>query len=509
MKKYCWAVISTGKMATTFTQALSILKNNGELELQAVASRSLERAENFAKQFGFNCYYDSYEQAFTDPAVDIVYIATPHNTHASLSIKALKSGKHVVCEKPATVNAHELENVLAVAKEENHFFLEALWMRFNPAVHKAFEILRSGKIGSLYSIFAHFHIFSPADPKHRRYTASTAGGSLLDIGIYPVSFALACAAGGLKLKEPSTIQSLARFYDEQKTDRETLVNLLFEARDKSIISANLSCSFDAEHETLKEAWICGSHGKIRLPLFWMAQEIEIYDTHNNLLEVYKLPFEINGYEYEIRNTMECIEKSLLESTIHPHNDSLLVAKTLDAIRKQIGLVYTNDELSSSSCLGEQQNNAINKSELVVYTDGGCAGNPGPGGWGYLIMDESVQSKTEASGGERETTNNRMELFAVISALEAITQNERWQKREITFFVDSQYVKDGITSWIHTWKINGWKTAAKQPVKNQDLWIELDELTHNLSIKWQWIKGHSGNKHNDYVDSLCQEEIKKF
>ncbi|MGL4987176.1 MAG: ribonuclease HI [Treponemataceae bacterium] len=507
MKKYRWAVISTGKMACVFTEALSVLRDNGELELHAVASRSLDKAKNFAQKFCFNCYYDNYDHLYNDPLVDIIYIATPHNSHAQLSIQALKAGKHVVCEKPATVNTAELEQVIQTAKNANRFFVEALWMRFNPAVIKAFDILRSGKIGSLYSISAHFHIFRPVSPNHRRYTACTAGGSLLDIGIYPISFALACAAGGLKLKEPFAIQSLARFYDEEKTDRETLINLLFEAKDKSIISANVSCSFDTDHDTFKEAWIRGSKGKIHLPLFWMAQEIKVYDTENNLLEVYKLPFEVNGYEYEIRNTMKCIEENLLESPLHPHKDSLLIAKTLDTIRKQIGLVYENDEFIAVDNKLEASNQ--NKKKLIVYTDGGCSGNPGSGGWGYIILDEAANTKKEGSGGERETTNNRMELFAVISALEAITQNSQWQTKEIIFYVDSQYVKDGITSWIHTWKNNGWRTASKQPVKNQDLWIELDELVQNLSIDWHWVKGHSGNQYNEYVDSLCQNEIRKF
>jgi ribonuclease HI len=149
------------------------------------------------------------------------------------------------------------------------------------------------------------------------------------------------------------------------------------------------------------------------------------------------------------------------------------------------------------------------SEIVIFTDGGCSGNPGPGGWATVILADGKE--TVLSGGEAQTTNNRMELTAAISALKAVAENPQLKSRKISIYSDSQYVKNGISSWIKNWKSKGWKTASKQPVKNQDLWKELDLLSHtpDTAVTWQWVKGHAGIKYNELCDSLCGKEIAKF
>ena len=145
--------------------------------------------------------------------------------------------------------------------------------------------------------------------------------------------------------------------------------------------------------------------------------------------------------------------------------------------------------------------------LVIYTDGGCSGNPGPGGWGTVIIDGT--NITKLSGGEKQTTNNRMELSAAINALDAVVKNTGWRNRHVEVYSDSQYVKNGITSWIKNWKKNGWKTAAKKPVLNQDLWIALDNLYNQLDIEWKWVKGHAGVEYNEICYQLCRMEMDKF
>ena len=142
--------------------------------------------------------------------------------------------------------------------------------------------------------------------------------------------------------------------------------------------------------------------------------------------------------------------------------------------------------------------------LVVYTDGGCSGNPGPGGWACVIIDGEAEKAL--SGGEKSTTNNRMELTAAIAALSALAQNPQYRGRLVHVFCDSQYVKNGITSWIRSWKKNGWRTAAKKPVLNRDLWETLDALSASLDITWSWVKGHAGIKYNEQCDELCRKEI---
>jgi ribonuclease HI len=133
--------------------------------------------------------------------------------------------------------------------------------------------------------------------------------------------------------------------------------------------------------------------------------------------------------------------------------------------------------------------------VVIHTDGACKGNPGPGGWGALL--EYNGSRKEIFGGEAQTTNNRMELVAVIRALEALTRES-----EVDLYTDSQYVKNGIESWIHGWKRNGWRTSDKKAVKNADLWRELDELAARHRIRWHWVRGHDDNPGNERADELA-------
>jgi ribonuclease HI len=139
--------------------------------------------------------------------------------------------------------------------------------------------------------------------------------------------------------------------------------------------------------------------------------------------------------------------------------------------------------------------------VEIYTDGACSGNPGPGGWGVIIR--WGEHEKELYGGEPETTNNRMELMAAIQGLESLTRNV-----EATLYTDSKYVKDGITQWIANWKRNGWKTSAKKPVKNMDLWQRLDAALTYHTVKWQWVKGHAGHVENERADELARRGVEE-
>lgn len=141
--------------------------------------------------------------------------------------------------------------------------------------------------------------------------------------------------------------------------------------------------------------------------------------------------------------------------------------------------------------------------LKIYTDGSCLGNPGPGGWGFVATDGN--NVVERSGGEQDTTNNRMELTAVIRALSAAAKKHS----EVEIHTDSQYVKNGMQSWIKNWKKNGWKTADKKPVKNKELWKELDALAAEIKIHWHWVRGHSGHEMNERVDTIARWAAEKF
>lgn len=146
-------------------------------------------------------------------------------------------------------------------------------------------------------------------------------------------------------------------------------------------------------------------------------------------------------------------------------------------------------------------------ELFAYTDGACSGNPGPGGWGALLIardGETVVKERELKGGEADTTNNRMELLAAIHALEALERAST-----LTVITDSAYVKGGITAWLHGWKRNGWRTSTKKPVKNEDLWRRLDEAAARHSVTWEWVKGHAGHPENERADELARAGMAPF
>jgi len=142
---------------------------------------------------------------------------------------------------------------------------------------------------------------------------------------------------------------------------------------------------------------------------------------------------------------------------------------------------------------------VAENTIVIHTDGACSGNPGPGGWGAILHWKGHEK--ELSGAEAETTNNRMELMAAIAALEALKRRSK-----VRLVTDSTYVRDGVTKWIHGWKRNGWKTAAKKPVKNDDLWKRLDAIASKHDVSWEWVKGHAGHPENERADQLAREAI---
>jgi len=140
-----------------------------------------------------------------------------------------------------------------------------------------------------------------------------------------------------------------------------------------------------------------------------------------------------------------------------------------------------------------------RERVQIFTDGACSGNPGPGGWGVVLRWKGIEK--EMSGGERETTNNRMEMMAAIKALESLKRTV-----PVDLYTDSTYVRDGITKWLPGWKSNGWKTAAKKPVKNQDLWQRLEAAIQDHDIAWHWVKGHAGHPENERADKLARAGV---
>jgi ribonuclease HI len=153
-------------------------------------------------------------------------------------------------------------------------------------------------------------------------------------------------------------------------------------------------------------------------------------------------------------------------------------------------------------MSDTQSSSSTRKFIEIYTDGACSGNPGPGGWGTILRFQGKER--ELSGGNPETTNNQMELQAAIEGLKALKE-----PCDVELYTDSQYLRQGITQWIHNWKRNGWRTADKKPVKNQQLWEELDALAQTHTVKWHWLKGHAGHPENERCDELARNEIDRL
>lgn len=529
MKKIPWGIIGAGRIAAAFANAINHFDVS---ETYAVASLNKNRGEEFASTWGFSKVYDNYWDLLADSNVKAVYIATPHMNHALLAIEALKAGKHVMCEKPAAVNTRELLEIFHWQEKTGCFFMEALWTKFNPAFLQGMKWIREKRIGQLQSVYADFCINSTAEaiypesgyPMNRLYDMNLAGGALLDVGIYSVTAAL-CAVEASFLEDkvsesklfPKNINVSCRkaFSGVDAFDSISL--------DFGYVQSHLSCAIDTEcGPHLKTAKFVGSQGTIILPYFWMAQKGELYDLEGNLIEVFDSPFSVNGYEYELAEFCRCIleiEKGakIIESPFHTKKQCIREIRVLDSIRKKIELIYPFEEEKNiiakrvekimETETKQQEFIFSDKEEIIIYTDGACSGNPGPGGWGCVVLADGTEYT--ASGGEPDTTNNRMELCAAIAALSAVIQNETWKQRRIVVNIDSQYVKNGITSWIKAWKKNGWRNSSKQPVKNKDLWETLDNLNCSLSVNWNWVKGHSGVKYNEVCDKLATDEVAKY
>ena len=574
METINWGFIGTGNIASCLAPAV---KKTEGAALYACAARTIDKAKSFAEKWDIPVAYGSYDELFADKKIDVIYIATPHMNHAELSIKAMKAGKAVLCEKPAAVNAAQLREVLEVSKQTGMFFMEALWTRIQPVYLETMRMIKSGEIGTVQAVYADFCSNIPYAPGSRLYEPELAGGALLDMGIYPLMYSMSVASAVQNVpfadvKCPA-VHSICRKTAAGVDAFESIImefsggktGDLFASPAESAFSAVVTAGIDTgSGDHFKSAKIIGSKATLHIPGFWYAQQINVLNTDGSLVEQKKLPFSVNGYEYEVAEVMRCLSVSgsedaarpVLESPLHTHADSMRLIRMMDAFRAEWGILYpfeAKDVLRGASFGGsevgavagfgngaggagasfgarnssaasgagsvtgaitsadvETEASAANSPEsqepIVVYTDGACSGNPGRGGWGAVIIVDGKEHPM--SGGEKLTTNNRMELMAAIEALEAVLEERKWRTRKVCVVSDSQYVKNGIQTWIKNWKKNGWRTSNKEPVKNKDLWLELDEAVSKLDIEWRWVKGHAGNKYNEMCDRLAVEAGQK-
>lgn len=322
-KKIKWGIIGTGQIARKFAEGLQSVSNG---ELYAVASRTQETAVHFAIDFKAEKAYGSYEELAKDSKVDVVYIATPHNLHCENTLMCLENGRNVLCEKPFAVNGKEVRKMIAKAKEKNLFLMEALWSRFIPHIIKAKEIIDSGELGEIKFLTCDFGLNSPFNPNHRHYNRELIGGSLLDIGIYPVFLSL------FLLGKPKTIQSLAIL---GSTQVDISCSMTFQYEKELMVV--LYSTFKAQTDVV--AKIYGTKGILEFDRWWFCPA-KIYRTTDNG-EKELIPIEItgNGYNYEAEEVGKCLLEGKKQSNLFSWENSLELIDTLDFIRKQCGISY--------------------------------------------------------------------------------------------------------------------------------------------------------------------------
>jgi predicted dehydrogenase len=323
-KKLKWGIIGLGNIAHKFAADLLLCE---KAQLLGVASRSKEKAHDFAKKYHAVKHYGSYRELAEDPDIDVVYIATPHPMHFENTLMCLKNGKHVLCEKPMGMNRNQVETMIKEARSDNLFLMEALWSRFIPSTFKLLELLNKDVIGKISFIRADFGFKADWDPQWRVYNKSLGGGSLLDIGIYPIYLSL------LLLGNPVDIKAMARM---SETEVDTFVAMLFDFRngEKAVLESTV------EADTPTEAYIYGEKGTIKLHTrFHHTTRITLI-PHHDQEQTYEIGYRGNGYYHEIKEVSECIGQNSTESELFSHNDSLNLIATMDAVRKEIGLDYS-------------------------------------------------------------------------------------------------------------------------------------------------------------------------
>jgi predicted dehydrogenase len=322
-----WGILAPGQIARKFASDLKLVS---DAKLVAVGSRDIIRSKKFAMEFGADLAFDSYEELVKSQEIDVIYVASPHTCHFEHTMLCLENGKNVLCEKPMAMNSHELETMVQKAKEKNLFLMEAFWTRFIPSYQKFRELALSGEIGMLHYLQADFGFHLPYNPEHRLWNKSLGGGSLLDIGIYPIFMALDVAG------MPNEILSDCNFSQDGIDES---CSVVFKYCDDKIL-ANLSSTILAN--TPVEAIACGERGYIKLNRMWHTPtSIELVKEE----EKTTLTFEEKGfgYEYEIEEVNTCLNSGKKESDIFPLLFSRQLHKTLDTIRQQIGLKYPADE----------------------------------------------------------------------------------------------------------------------------------------------------------------------
>jgi predicted dehydrogenase len=321
-----WGIAGPGGIAARFAGAMTLVEDG---QIVAVASRSAERAAAFADRFGVAARHDDYRALAEDPAVDAVYVATPHARHEADTLMYLAAGKHVLCEKPAALNATQARRMVDAAAASGLFLMEAVWSRFLPSYRRLVDVLASGRIGTPLQVDGSFGFRRPVDPAHRLFDPHLGGGALLDLGIYPIQLCTlvlgpiqGLAAGGV-LGATGVDEQVAAVLRHERGGLGMI---------QAAITVPLACT----------ARISGSDGWIDLPAFMHCPTSFTVTAGVTQPEVVDASFEGDGFEFEIAEVHRCLAAGLSESPTMPWAETLALAEAMDTVRAQIGLTYPGE-----------------------------------------------------------------------------------------------------------------------------------------------------------------------
>ena len=322
-KNYRWGILGAGRIAEKFCTALCFVEGS---EVYAVASRDMAKAKDYASKFNAAVFYNSYEELVKDENVDIIYIATPHAFHYEQTMLCLDNNKPVVCEKPMSLSHKQTSKMIAVATQKKLFLMEGMWTRFMPFLEKILSLIKEDVIGRPQYVNADFGFTAPVDLRGRLYNKSLGGGSTLDIGVYCIFLAT------LLLGESPLIKTVAKI---EETGVDGYANVIMQYGGGETAHILTSIIFN----TALEAEIIGSKGRIKINSPWYkATEFSVHLV-NDESESFSMPHAANGFEYEIREVMRCLDNGLLQSDQMPHKLTLSISKTMDEVLKQAGVSY--------------------------------------------------------------------------------------------------------------------------------------------------------------------------
>ncbi len=319
MEKIKFGILAPGGIANCMAQAVQSIS---DFSCYAVASRDGERAGNFAKRWGFEKAYGSYEELAEDPQVELIYVASPHSHHYPYAKLCLEHGKHVLLEKAFTVNAAQAQELIDLARSKGLLLAEAFWPRYMPSRKMIDDLIAQGTIGEVRAVMADFG--APLTHVERLRNPELAGGALLDLGVYPINFALQIFKGPVKSIQSDAVMS------PEGVDWMNGITITFEGDRMAVLHSNMLCCMG------NRGVIYGEKGYLEMGEINNCQEIRVFDQKKHMTACYKVPEQINGYEYEAQACVRAIRAGQVECEEMPHSETMRLMKILDAVRKQWG-----------------------------------------------------------------------------------------------------------------------------------------------------------------------------